>query len=48
VFNVSTVAVDLLLGVAGGKGFTGGTIARIVGDGLMTGPERFLPIQSFL
>jgi len=46
VFNVSIVAVDLLLGVAGGKGFTGGTIVRIVGYGLMTG--LFLPVQSFL
>jgi hypothetical protein len=32
-FGVQCVylAVDLLLGVAGGKGFTGGTIVRIVG-----------------
>lgn len=35
-----------MLGVARGKGSTGSTIVRIVVDGLMTGLELFLPIQS--
>jgi hypothetical protein len=41
VFNVSIVAVDLLLKIAGGKGFTGVTIVRVVREGLTTGLELF-------
>lgn len=46
--NASTVAEGMLLGVGGGKGFTGDIAARDVAGGSAIGPKRFSPIQNFL